>query len=686
MPKYTIFNIILIGLLALNLLTVKSTVLGVIALTLFIVFSSLIYSQRYKDRFIFGFLTFIFLTTILTSIFYFTYKLNELSLLLVLFILFFWQFLPKPTPPANTPVYLDTPVYQTKDKNSVQTNFFTALIVYTLFGLGVTVLFKSQTAASIVSPWTVVPRQFLIIFFLMIFTLFYSKKSRTLDILPSFILASSVTLIVYKIGYGFDGFIHEAALRHINQFGAITPKTPYYIGLYGLEIFLSKFSGIDVGIINRILLPLAFGFLIPLFVVRDPISNKKSALFLLLLPISAFIATTPQGLANLFLLIIILATYLLINDRYSVIPNRYFGIFLTLAALATASIHFIAGLPALLFLLLWLAAKKLSGKKIIIITTILALIIPVSFWTLAKLYPDFIKFGLVTNSWPTLNVSLPDLKTHYNSWLDLIYFTGWLGKALLASLVILGFRKIWQDKKLCLTWPYIGMFIVLLVDFVVLRAYFSFPSLIFYEQDNFAKRFYEMSFYFLIPLILIGGMVFLERLNNRDRLIRITSLTILALFATSSVYLSYPRQDVYSASHGFSTGINDLAATRAIEQDAVGEKYVVLANQAVSAAALHEFGFFKPYIKTAQNEVYFYSIPTGGELYKYYLRMVYEKPAAQIALKAAQFTGANIVYLVINDYWWGAKRLIEQAKLEASDWQEINDGKLVIFKYEIKQK
>ena len=112
--------------------------------------------------------------------------------------------------------------------------------------------------------------------------------------------------------------------------------------------------------------------------------------------------------------------------------------------------------------------------------------------------------------------------------------------------------------------------------------------------------------------------------------------------------------------------------------------YIVLADQAVSAAALRELGFkqyFRSNDKSIAEQIFFYPIPTGGALYQYYLKMVYESPSRQIAEEAAKLAGVDKVYLVINDYWFDSASLIAKAKQTADSWRSINNGKNYVFAY-----
>jgi len=61
--------------------------------------------------------------------------------------------------------------------------------------------------------------------------------------------------------------------------------------------------------------------------------------------------------------------------------------------------------------------------------------------------------------------------------------------------------------------------------------------------------------------------------------------------------------------------------------------------------------------------------------------MVYQKPDRAAAMQAADLTGVNVVYFVLNKYWTDFDKIVEQAKIEAVSYQNINNGEIYIFKY-----
>ena len=145
---------------------------------------------------------------------------------------------------------------------------------------------------------------------------------------------------------------------------------------------------------------------------------------------------------------------------------------------------------------------------------------------------------------------------------------------------------------------------------------------------------------------------------------------------TISLYLSYPRFDKNHNSHGISTGIYDIEATKWIE-DNNKRQYIVLANQQVSAAALKNYGFNKYF----SNNIFYYPIPTSGPLYQYYLDMVYDRPSKENATKAMDLLNINEAYFILNKYWWAFPKLLDEAKLEADSFVEFGDGEVYVFKY-----
>ena len=74
-------------------------------------------------------------------------------------------------------------------------------------------------------------------------------------------------------------------------------------------------------------------------------------------------------------------------------------------------------------------------------------------------------------------------------------------------------------------------------------------------------------------------------------------------------------------------------------------------------------------------------MPTGEKLYQLYEELAYAKQPTSDVIETTRFlTGVDVIYFVVNDYWFDAKEIIEAHKESSDDWFAV-DGKNYIFKY-----
>jgi len=165
-----------------------------------------------------------------------------------------------------------------------------------------TILFKSATTESVISPWEVIPWYFWVIFILnsilLIAIILKTKLSSQIILLlvtGYWLLVTSVVLIIYTIGFGFDPFIHEATEKLIASQGFVDPKPLYYLGQYSLIVILHKIFLIPISILNTWLVPVLTSIFLPpaLFsAIKNFGTQTKTALlstlFILILPFSFF--------------------------------------------------------------------------------------------------------------------------------------------------------------------------------------------------------------------------------------------------------------------------------------------------------------------------------------------------------------------------------------------------------------
>ncbi|MCX6800388.1 MAG: hypothetical protein NT091_04565, partial [Candidatus Falkowbacteria bacterium] len=529
------------------------------------------------------------------------------------------------------------------------------------------VLLGHTSAGSIISPWQVLPNSFFIIYGLSILLTIFNLKN--LDKLPDaqvirltkrlllfliYFLSFSIATIIYKIGYGFDPFIHQAALKEILDKGLIEPKSPYYLGQYALEFFAYRFTPFSIASIDKLLLPFLSALFLPLTLntVFKNYRLKNSSILtlsLLIIPYSFLIVTTPQGLTYLFLIL-----QILLSLNYFKNKTKLDLTLIYLLALATLVTQPITGIPAILFaLLITLSQYEFKKQRLVnlAIYSSLILILPLLFFILnqSTKLPDQNIIDLNTLIGSLKLINAPLLPSKGDVFLNFVYLYGNNILIFILALIAFGVNAIKSKLKK----PKIYLYVSLSLFFAyLLTSLINFNFLIDYEKSNYSERILLLSGLFLLPYLIFGLDEIISRVFREDRKTRIILAVFLAILNTSTLYLSYPRYDRYYNSRGYSTGSLDIKTVNWINNNAKNKNYIVLANQQVSAASLHEFGFKKYYKISSGEQIFYYPIPTGGPLYQTYLEMIYQEPSHIAMQKALKLTGADTGYLVINKYWW----------------------------------
>lgn len=577
-------------------------------------------------------------------------------------------------------------------------------LILAAYGLTYTIatltLFLNRTDRSLISPWQVVNPNFFYLYILLSLILVWlltrvslGKTWKLILFSLHYLLSFSVAAIIYKIGYGFDPFIHQATLELIDAKGAVLPKTPYYAGQYGLIIIIHKLIGLPVAWLNRFLVPGLASLILPTAIfnfLNEPgkQTNDKhginiflTTLFLLIFTFSPFIVTTPQNLSYIFLILTILSG--LKSDAW---PKTIIW------AAATAVIHPLTGLPALAWAGLTVIRKyqdKIKGE-------IKAYLRPAVWLSSALVLPLalFLSSGHSFKTGTEIMTSFSDYLTDLignpgtasrEDWLtNLIYFFASNYQVAVLFFIIGLIIYYWFRRHKLIEEKRQNFFDIMILNSALVVAYLlsgliNFSNLINYEQADYAKRIPIIIFILFLPLIIPAGEKLIARIGRQGLPTRIIWLGLGLAGLTASLYLSYPRFDKYYNSRGYSTGINDIKAVQLVAEKA-NRSYIVLANQQVSAAALKKFGF-DHYFSTGVGPVYFYPIPTGGPLYQYYLDMVYKSPSRESMTEALRLTGAKDGYLIVNKYWYQSDRVIGEAKLRADKWWTINN-EIYIFLYQ----
>lgn len=567
-----------------------------------------------------------------------------------------------------------------------------------LFVLFFTTLAGNPVTDAVRSVWERLPSGLFLLFILataLVFGLLWRGRERTMSLLLVCVLlfaTLSVAAIAFPIGFGFDSFIHKATEAHLAEFGTITPKPFYYIGQYALVLFAHHGFQIPIDIADTFMVPVLTALLLPMawYFAAAHITRKRGIAMLtltglFLLPLSQFIVTTPQSLANLWTLLLVLASvpYLLEKEH-----PRLRALFLV--AIATTLIHPIAGIPALLYFMFLSIdptranphTPKTNRITRALLIALACVVLPLSF----VLNSLMSKQSLGIN-WSTLNplTLLSGLnlsvffENRFNPLLDLVYL--YRLNAMLILILIAGFA--WVEYRRDLSRRFRALLLMVLalcMNYLILSTSLEFTFLIDYERLNYASRLLPLISFFLVPLLILGlGHLFMN-IKGQPIILRACVLLALVMIAGSTLYVSYPRRDAYETNRGFNVGQADIDAVHLVETMAAGEPYLALANQSVSAAAIQEIGF------RYYGELFFYPIPTGGKLYEYFLAMN-ESPnretAAQTLTIVPQHGDVTTLFFLVNNYWWDAPRIIETAKTTANDWKSLGNGQIYLFRYDL---
>jgi hypothetical protein len=539
-------------------------------------------------------------------------------------------------------------------------------------------LIEAVSKEALISPWQVLDFKFFISYFVLALLSVYSFYKRyqghNLALIILYLISFSVALIVYKIGYGFDPFIHQASMEAIDSLGKIHPKNLYYNGYYSIVLIIHDILQISIETVNKFIVPIASALSLPIalniFLKRYFTKHKYSLIsgLALMLPFSIFIISTPQNLAYLFLILSLLIG--------STLKKEY--VYLSGAlSLASFFIHPLAGIPALTFWILIFIHLNKTKIKIWQYKTLLSL------GSLASIVLIPLSFVLMGQSSFNISFDIDKLIRVYwpsgeSLWLNFSYLYAFNLSVFIFLLIFFGLilwlRNYKYTSKIFVLTNLLG--ISFLLSYLLSQG-LNFEYLIDYERDYYKQRILINSIIFFLPMTIVSFKYLITKISLTNRSFKVSALIVGSLLICSSLYYSYPRHDNFYNSRGYSLSAQDIATVKFIEEISEDEKYIVLANQQVSLAALKTFGF-NNYFK---NDIFYYPIPTSGELYKCYLDMVYEGPSEETIKKARDLTGAETVYFVINKYWWASTKIIDEASLIANKKHKLFNGDVYIFKY-----
>lgn len=470
--------------------------------------------------------------------------------------------------------------------------------------------------------------------------------------------AASLAAILFPLGFGFDPFLHRATLTHIIEFGTITPKPFYYIGAYSLELFGNLLLHVPLFLLDVFFAPVGLAILTWISLR----SRTLHPVALCLLPLAAFVSTTPQAIGFLWIFATVLALRLKIPKTYAL-----------LFAVAAFVAHPLAGVPALILVVLSFASTIRRSKIFLPLLTLLGILgLPLLFFAQHVFLGTNVGFSFAALMDLSRVPALGFFSLQGHALLDTVMIAGGNLFLITTVLAIIGivYKKTRDDLVLFLAG------VVAFGNFLVLSLGFDFPFLISYERTDFALRMITVTWLFLLPLTS-DGITYLSEHVFKTRSARVYGTALATLFLCANVYVAYPRHDGYTRSAAFNVTPADIEIVHRIADDANEAPYVVLSNQTLAAAAIQEFGFFQYYY----DDIFAYPVPTSGPLYSIFLSMIEEAPTLEKVQRARDLTGVSTVYFVVHHYWWEADNRIAEAKKITDDWFTSDDGTVTVFTF-----
>lgn len=547
----------------------------------------------------------------------------------------------------------------------------------------IVMLFQARHGELMVSPWDfIAPSFFLLFFFSTIGTVYVAYKRSpglTMLLVLQLFVYYAIASIMYKIGFGFDGFIHRATQHWIAEHGFIMPKQPYYIGQYALVVWLHHLTHIPLHHIDVFFVPVTTALSVPgvfLFATNTLKHHVVKAVGVLLLPFMYFITlnlTTPH---NVVLLLFVLVILLLWKKAHWWITG-----ILTLTAVAT---HPLLGAPLLLFFIVHVASETWPEKTTVLLSGyfIGMALLPAAMFTTNNV--------LAGAGWPTFSNPLSEIGAFFDLFTRPYWYLNWAGwkwelfyvlQLLIApsvlALAVLGWERNKQQRLFALG------FTSFLIAAWLLRSWIYFPGVAAAEQGNYPTRLIWSSMIFLLPAAITGLHRLYELLlpsMKKMRGINVCCLLAVGSALTVSLYFAYPQNNYKARYPGYNITAHDFAAVAYIQSLHDDDQFIVIANQLVGAAALTASSFNHTF-QTTQGEVYYYSVPSGGPLYHYYGKMVYEGQKNEYMQQAMMLAGVDTAYFVINQYWGKYEEIVAQATKTADAVHVIGDGAVTILTY-----
>lgn len=542
--------------------------------------------------------------------------------------------------------------------------------------------FMERTPEALRSPWQIATPLWFVLFFIgLITTLQLALRKSPFATAALIILgctSTSIALIVFQNGFGFDPFLHRGAVHELITNHHLYPIRILYSGYYGLVASLTTLLAVPLKYVDLILVPLLAGIL-PAALYRSLLlkTNAEQATFgaigLLLAPYSFFTFSIPFSVTALCTIATVAFIHTWRNDSRRQIQ------FLACNMLA-AFFHPLLAVPTVLWMIVILISDRTQWKNIVLIggALLIALSIPAMF-AFNNLQSGAIPFA-ATPPWHNATRFFDLFRDPYQLnlvpipwWLNILYdYRYWIVPtlsiaAMITPLINRKFRTIGVTQ--------VPLLLGLLGGTFLIATNLQFADVIWYEQQEFCFRI--LSVLWLLPLPLAMQTIS-SLFEHRDKLIKVM-IVVIALHATMMWYFSYPHYNEKNLTSGPSVSHSDYEALDAIASITEGKPYIALTNQMLSAVAIEQHGFDQNILFNGAS-ILRYPIPTGGVLYPWFMEMN-SYPHRSLAQDIAQRGNVEIVILVVHEYWPYAEDIISIGAQEADEMLSIENGAITLLVY-----
>ncbi len=691
--QHLALQIILLGTIIGNWYFLHWSLLGIISGCFYLSYNSkkiadLLFTNittNFKN--ILGLLTILVYLSLTYSLSYHSYQINALTFLFSLISipsiveLVSWR--------KNTQHYFFSSLDLTKINLLSVKNIILPLILLGTETLLFILLFRRASENIIRSPWELLDEKFWFLFIiltlgLLIYLIRNKYINRSLFFISLyFFFVSSLAWTLYKLGFGYDAFLHQASMEIIQKTGTIQPHMFFYLGQYAWTLWLQNIWQIDLQLLNSLLMPLAFSIFWPhsLYYGLKYGFRWSSRQSLISICLSLFIGfnfaimTTPQNLAFLLMAIFIFLLPIIKKSNHNLSLTLIFG-------LSVCTIHPLGGIPIVYFSLIYLSQNlpiKNVLKKILLFLIYLAsaVSLPLLLILYQKLAGQAWQQIFTWQPWPLIKLPKIVFYQSYNFPLDFIHNIGQNRAWIIIALTIVAWLLILKKHKYLFFQKHLVLLCLLVSNYLLARIFISFDNQIEYEQNAYLLRIIYLITLTILPIFLSTWYFWWEK-YLADKKFTIQKFWLIAftmVLISSSFYFSYPLYDRHSNSKSFNITKDDLETVNLIEQASQEKPYIVLANQMLGAAAIKNFGF-----KAYYNNNFYYSMPLGNDnIYRNFINMIEKQASREEAMLAMDKAGVNKLYFIVNDYWHSAKTSLAQAKVSADDYFVIGQNHVFIY-------